>query len=379
MARLLIEGKIVQLFKRIIQGPWLPPDQSNSAYAWLAMLLFFAWKYLEGSGGPTEIVLALCSLALFGLLYFSSFWLKKNASIFVSLALCALGLVWAPFNPGASVFIVFAAASCASIQPTKSGYAVLGLILALVIVEVFLLQLPSGFWVPALLVSSAIGPATIMQTALGRSRQTLLRSQEEVAHLATIAERERISRDLHDLLGHTLTLITIKAELAGKLLDRDPAACRKEIADIEVTAREALGEVRSAVSGYRKIGFTHELANAAACLSAANIVLTTSIANIGLHAGCENILTLSLREAVTNVVRHAQASQCEIALGAEDDWITLRITDNGKLAHNAVQPGNGLTGMRERIVAMGGQLILDTANGWSLHIRLPLPPRESTA
>ncbi|MET3108626.1 two-component system sensor histidine kinase DesK [Oxalobacteraceae bacterium GrIS 2.11] len=363
--------------QRVIQGPWLPEHQSNSAFAWLSMLIFFFWRYINQSVSMTEIILAALSTLVFLLLYFSNFWVKSSVGAVIVGAICLLGLVWAPVNPGASVFIVFSAASCASIQPNRYAYASLALILALVAAEVYFINISAEFWIPGLLVSSSIGVATIMQTSLRRSREKLIRSQEEVAYLATIAERERISRDLHDLLGHTLSLITIKAELAGKLIGRDLQACQQEIADIEQTARNALSEVRAAVTGYRKVGLTHELANAASCLIAANIELKTHIDQVQLSATSENILSLALREAITNVARHSGARQCEIQLITEGHWIVLKIKDNGtRLSDTSeVMPGNGLTGMRERVAAMGGRITMEVQQGLSVQVHLPIESR----
>lgn len=363
----------MSFIQRAIKGPRLPANQSNSAYAWLGMLVFFVWKYLDGNGSRLEIAVALISLLIFLLLYFASFWIQGRMSYLLIASICAIGLIWAPFNPGASVFIVFSAASCAAIQSNKSAYTSLACILASVVLAVVALKLPADFWVPALVVSGAIGVATIMQSTVRRSQEKLIRSQEAVAHLATIAERERISRDLHDLLGHTLSLITIKAELAGKLIGRDVQACQQEIADIEKTARNALSEVRAAVSGYRAVGITHELAHAASCLTAADIRLTTQVDEVRLSAAAENILSLALREAVTNVARHSKAKNCSIRLASEGKWIVLTIEDNGDGLSdpNSLKPGNGLNGMRERVSAIGGQIVMASLPGLSLQIRLP--------
>ena len=363
----------MSFIQRAIKGPRLPANQSNSAYAWLGMLVFFVWKYLDGNGSRLEIAVALISLLIFLLLYFASFWIQGRMSYLLIASICAIGLIWAPFNPGASVFIVFSAASCAAIQSNKSAYTSLACILASVVLAVVALKLPADFWVPALVVSGAIGVATIMQSTVRRSQEKLIRSQEAVAHLATIAERERISRDLHDLLGHTLSLITIKAELAGKLIGRDVQACQQEIADIEKTARNALSEVRAAVSGYRAVGITHELAHAASCLTAADIRLTTQVDEVRLSAAAENILSLALREAVTNVARHSKAKNCSIRLASEGKWIVLTIEDNGDGLSdpNSLKPGNGLNGMRERVSAIGGQIVMTSLPGLSLQIRLP--------
>ena len=364
--------------QRLIKGPWLPPHQSNSAFAWLTMLVFFFWRYFSQAVGPLELALAVLTTIVFLVLYLSSFWADGWTGFAIIASIAALGLSWAHTNPGGSVFIVFAAATCAIIRSPRFAYLCLALIIGAVTIEVLVLDLQSEFWVPAFLVSGAIGAATIMQTNLRRSQQKLLRSREEVAHLATIAERERISRDLHDLLGHTLSMITIKAELAGKLLQRDPSACQQEIADIEKAARTALNEVRSAVSGYRQVGLTHELANAASSLAAAQITLRTRSDHLRLNAATENILSLALREAVTNVIRHSGADSCSIDVAAQDGWVTLRVSDNGQhlpdLLH--LQSGNGLTGMRERVEANGGRVTLQIDGGLCLQIDLPQQSQE---
>ena len=184
---------------------------------------------------------------------------------------------------------------------------------------------PYSFLIPALTMGLSVGVATVMDASLRRSREQLLRKQEEVEHLATIAERERISRDLHDLLGHTLSLITLKAELAGKLLERDAAACGREIADIEQSARNALAEVRSAVSGYRQAGLAHELANARVALASAGVTLDSALEPIALGAAAENVLALVLREAVTNILRHAGARRCDFIFATQFQATLLQI------------------------------------------------------
>jgi hypothetical protein len=124
-----------------------------------------------------------------------------------------------------------------------------------------------------------------MEGGLRASRKQLLRKQEEVEHIARIAERERISRDLHDLLGHSLSLIALKAELAGKLAGRDLEACKREIADIETSARRALAEVRTAVTGYRDSGLSGALASARASLAAAGVELREEVQQFAPGAG----------------------------------------------------------------------------------------------
>jgi len=228
-----------------------------------------------------------------------------------------------------------------------------------------------NFLLQAIAIGLPAGIAAIMDTSLRRSREQLLRKQEEVEHMATIAERERISRDLHDLLGHTLSLITLKAELAGKLAGRDIAACKQEIGDIERCARNALSEVRAAVTGYRLTGLQHELATARASLAAAGIELQADVAWFTVPAAAENVMALALREAVTNIIRHADASRCDVSLVLEGGVILFRIADNGA-GGKSIENGNGLTGMQERVLALGGQLALRVEQGLALELRLPM-------
>ena len=141
-------------------------------------------------------------------------------------------------------------------------------------------------------------------------------AQEEIEHLAKVAERERIARDLHDLLGHTLSLITLKAELARKLVDRDPQRAKQEMQDVEHTSRAALADVREAISGYRGQGLAAELLRARQTLETAGITVDCEASEVPLSPAQETVLALALREAVTNVVRHAQAQTLQRPPGA---------------------------------------------------------------
>ncbi|ADV66705.1 sensor histidine kinase [Deinococcus maricopensis] len=178
--------------------------------------------------------------------------------------------------------------------------------------------------------------------------------QAEKERLAQQAERERISRDLHDLLGHTLSVIALKSELAGKLAGRDPARAAQEITDVARISRDALQEVRAAVRGYRGSGLTAELARAKIALDTAGVTLDLDTDAPDLPPATEYAMELVLREAITNVVRHAGASRVQVSVTGDADAFTLRITDDGRGMRGA--EGTGLTGMRERVRAHGGTL-----------------------
>lgn len=368
--------KLYSSLRRLARQPWAPPSRGNAPYVWVLMLAFLAWKYWYATPSALETTLLIVTLLLFVPLYFYSYWTRGPRRALVIAITCAVGAVWAPYNIGASTFFIFACSMCSGIVSLRRAYATVAAVIAAALATAWAIPAHGlEFLFPALVVGPLVGVGSINDARLSRSRALLLRKQEEVEQIATIAERERISRDLHDLLGHTLSLITLKAELAGKLFERDPAACRREIADIERSARAALSEVRSAVSGYRQSGFAHELDSARASLAAASVELHADISAAALPAAFENVMSLALREAVTNIVRHAGASSCELSLAEVQGVLVLKIADNGKRLLDAgqVKRGNGLAGMAERAAALGGNLALRVEQGLLLELRLPLP------
>jgi two-component system sensor histidine kinase DesK len=360
--------------RRALQFPWVPARLGIAPYVWPSSFGFFIWKYLYVPPTVTEITCLLLSIAVFFPIYFASFWSKGKRSVLFALLSTLLGALWAPHNFGANTFFIFACGMCAGIEQRRHAYAMLTCILLVAVTASLSLgSEPLAFIIPTMIVGIPVGISSIADVRVRRTNETLLRKQEEVEHIARIAERERISRDMHDLLGHTLSLITIKAELAGKLVGRDAAACQREIKDIEHCARDALAEVRAAVTGYRQTGFAHELAGAKASLAAAQVEMTIDMQDCELTPALENVLALALREAVTNIVRHAGATRCTVTLSGDEQMIVFRISDNGqKLAAGApVRHGNGLTGMGERVAGLGGQLAVIAANGLSLEMTLP--------
>ncbi|MFF5112426.1 sensor histidine kinase [Streptosporangium sp. NPDC000509] len=181
----------------------------------------------------------------------------------------------------------------------------------------------------------------------------LRQAQEEVARLAASEERLRIARDLHDLLGHSLSLIVLKSELAGRLAESGSERAVAEIRDIESVARQALVEVRDTVTGYRQRGFSGELDGARAALEAAGTRLTIRLAGPPLPEELDELLGWAVREGVTNVIRHARATRCEIEVTMDETAATLKIADDGRGTATDGQ-GSGLTGLTERVRAAGG-------------------------
>jgi two-component system, NarL family, sensor histidine kinase DesK len=205
-----------------------------------------------------------------------------------------------------------------------------------------------------------------------------------VQRLARVAERERIGRDLHDLLGHTLSLIAIKSELAAKLFERDRAAAAREIADVTNIAREALKQVRTAVTGIRAAALEGELASARLLLETTGVALKYEHDGALLPAEVETALAMIVREAVTNIQRHAGAGQALIRVALDERAVAgatgtghgkavlLHVSDDGRGGITA--PGNGLAGISERVKSLGGTLHIESPRGKGsvLCVRLPL-------
>jgi two-component system sensor histidine kinase DesK len=368
-------NRIRQGIDRLWTGPWIPPEQGRMPYFWLLSLAYMFWKYAYVAPSAFEVAMLVLTLVVFFALYCASYWARGWQVAACMVAGCLIGAAWVRWNAGAGTFFIFACAMAARIMHLRrallaiAGVMLLGVFASLLVEPT---QMRLLFLMPILTISLPVGIGSVMDARLRRSRQELLRKQEEVEHMATIAERERISRDLHDLLGHSLSLIALKADLAGKLVQRDAAACAREIGDIEASARQALGEVRAAVSGYRESGLAHALAGARASLAAAEVELIEQVDRIDLAPATEHVLALALREAVTNVVRHAGARRCSLSLGREGASVVLRVADDGERLHGSQpRPGNGLSGMQERVAAIGGKLALHAGAGLALELKVP--------
>jgi two-component system, NarL family, sensor histidine kinase DesK len=201
---------------------------------------------------------------------------------------------------------------------------------------------------------------------IARANRTLLEARAEVARLASEAERNRIARDLHDLVGHSLTAITVKSNLARQLAENENSPALKEITEVEQLSRQALADVRAAVSGYREVTLAAELARARELLRASGIVADIPTATEPADPAAQELFGWAVREGVTNVVRHAHATRCTVAVSTA----VVTITDDG--AGEAAADGNGLIGLRERADANGALVTAGPVEpqGWQLRVAL---------
>jgi len=355
-------------------------SRSGWAYIWLAYVGFlFIDPILEPS--LRLWIGTIAALAIFlGIFvgYVRSTDEGSPIRFWMIAAIFVLGLITFPWNPGASTFFVYAAAFLPF--TFKSTRLVLSLFLIetlIILAEGYLFRSHGGpFFIEwpntliAIFLVLIIGTGNIFFAQQKRADHKLRLAQEENLALAAVAERERIARDLHDVLGHTLSVIVLKAELAGRLIELDPQRAAKEISDVEKTARTALSEVREAIGGYRSQGLPVEMELARSTLQAAGVALACESPLPQLHAAEETVLCLAVREAVTNIVRHAQATHCAMRFArSADGYHSLLITDNGTPLQ--LHEGNGLRGMRERVQSLGGRLSITTDPGVTLLIELP--------
>ncbi len=186
--------------------------------------------------------------------------------------------------------------------------------------------------------------------------EELGRTREKLAVAAVSAERLRFSRDLHDLLGHTLSMVVVKAEAVRRLAPRDTEAAMRHAADIEAIGRQALTEVREAVTGYRDASLAFELDSARAALAAAGVDCVVKESGPALSRETDMLLSWVVREGITNVVRHSGARRCVITLRRDRDPVLVEISDDGAGGAAGDEDGSGLRGLRERLAAAGGRL-----------------------
>lgn len=311
--------------------------------------------------------------ATFLILYFLVAELKGRRQTVAFVLFVLYVFLYYPLNQEAYVLFVYPFAMlCLFLTRWRSVFLVLMAMMAGVVAETLYLGRPFATAESVLFYCVIFGISNFAFAQQARTNSLLERANSEIERLSQEAERERIARDLHDLLGHTLTVITVKLDLARRLLSHDSGRARNEIVEAEQTARNALAEVREAVSGYRAAGLDLEISRARRSLLAAEVKLTTTVAPVNLSSSQVNVLCLALREAVTNIVRHAHATVCHVALFAKDRTIHFTIEDNGR--GGQIREGNGLRGMRERLQSMAGDLkpTGSAQGGTSLEITLPL-------
>jgi len=344
---------------------WVP-------YVWLVFLAFFIVPpILDPHTTVRDWQITIAATAIFLVLYFRLFWTGPPGNYFLIAGMAAMGLGLGHINPGACVFIIYTASFIPWTipKPRWAFVGVAGLITALGVDAVFF-HAPASFWSTSMIVSIGVGFSNTYFAEKNRANVKLRMAQDEIEHLAKVAERERIARDLHDVLGHTLSLIIVKSTLAGKLLEIDPAKAKNEIADIEKVSREAMADIRNTLRGYSTYKLCEELQRAKSALESAGVTVESVATELTMSPALESVAALIMREAVTNVVRHAHARHCSLRVARNNGNCVLEVQDDGRGGFQA--EGNGMRGMRERVEALGGTVMRDTSAGTKLRFEFPL-------
>jgi two-component system, NarL family, sensor histidine kinase DesK len=246
----------------------------------------------------------------------------------------------------------------------------------------FITQLP-------FMLVSVVGVILLPVTNYNRNKNDQLQGQLEdankrISELVKLEERQRIARDLHDTLGQKLSLIGLKSDLAGKLMTQDTERAQAEINDVRQTARTALQEVREMVTRMRGTRLTDEIFRIQQILKAAQIELTFegTLEPENLSLMNENVISMCLKEAVNNIVKHSNATACSIVIESTETDLVARVKDNGTgFVTDARNRGNGLRGMRERLEFVNGSMELTSGEGTTLVLRVPnvlrMPDKEA--
>ncbi len=347
------------------KSPWVDAVHLLWSFWIFSTPLFghFSWKWA---------LLTVLTYPVFLGLYAKCCVASRRIAPRYALGLVGFALVLLPWYPSGLTYFVFGCVMMISNHISLRRYLLMLTGLNLLCVgEAWLLGYPWQAVIPIPVTTFIIGLIVNAERSSEAKDAELQLSQDEMRRLAATAERERIGRVLHDLLGHTLSLITLKLELSRKLFDRDTEAARREVMEAEKVARHALAEVRSAVTGIRAADLAAELASARLLLASSGVHLDYAHPPADLPPDVERGLSLILREAATNIARHAEARSASIRWQREHASVGMTVSDDGRGGLGS--EGNGLSGMRERVRALGGNLSIESPRGQGTRLSVTAP------
>ena len=364
-------------------------------HAWLVCLLFPFVSLASEASVSWHFALGLIALLFFAIGYTWLMWphpvssraqARPRLAFLLFVALSLLVLVFSLVDGPAWLWLFIGVSAIAGMMlPMRSAFAA---VVLFTLLPLFIIVGMKGgivgvewWWLIALmLLVRGLGLDMIGVARMSSAIRALHTARRELARLKVEEERVRLARDLHDLLGHTLSMITLKSELARLLIREDPDRCAQELSEIEQVARQTLREVREAVAGYRQPRLESELNGARQLLEAARIDAQIEMTTGELPPVIDAILAWTVREGVTNVIRHSRAQHCFIRLTREHESVCAEvINDEGQGAHveSTAAKGVGLSGLRERVAALGGRmeagpLTMDDQGRFRLHVELPI-------
>ena len=377
-------GDFVRDVTNQFRGPTRGRGRAFPALVWLGFILFPLVDAVATSGSTVGRILTIAgalafvtSYVLLVLSWRRRAWTGLAVLLFTGMIGSAIALTLAS-GPGWGFLFTYAAAVVALFSPTNIGWAGVVSCAALASGCSALAGASPSAVISYGVTALGIGLLMVLLRDLRVRNEELSEARAELAEAAVAQERERFARDLHDLLGHTLSVITLKAELAGRLLPDRAEEAAVEVAEVEQVARQALTEVRLAVSGYRQPTLDGELAGARMALSAAGIAASLEAPDVSLTPDVEAVLAWAVREGATNVIRHSAAKNCTIRITPGLANATVEVIDDGRgagepLAADGVRDGHGLEGLRERAEALHGRVEAGPVGDGGFRLAISIP------
>jgi two-component system, NarL family, sensor histidine kinase DesK len=359
----------------------IPKNTGLSIYVWIIFCIL-PFYFIIRSESFIDIILGIVMLILFFIAYRLTF-ISKTGLVYLWVSLQMAISIFATLDFGYVYFALFLAFFIGNIK-RLGGFLTLYIVhltttIATITISFFINTSLFTSQLPFVIVS-LIGVILLPFTMYARNKREELENQlesanKQISRLSIIEERQRIARDLHDTLGQKLSLIGLKSDLAGKLMSKNPVAARNEISEIQATARTALTEIRQMVSDMRRIKLSEELKQIQQILTAAqiNFKIEGKPELLNTPLLIENVLSMCLREAVTNIVKHSHATVCNVQIDQTPKEVLIKIQDNGVGISDPSRSsgGFGLQSMRDRLEFVNGCLEISSDNGTLLTIRVP--------
>jgi len=335
----------------------------------LVYLGFYFLPWFFKAPSYQDVIAATIAIGVFVPIFIHGFHQSGLSCLRYVAATSLIGFAVSPFFGTHGIFHIYAMSQLGNMRPERTAWiSAVGLT---IVFSVFALLTQMTWWdfgFP-ILMGIVTMISMISQSDRVEQNELLERSIDLEQHLATLAERERIAQDLHDLLGQTLTMVSLKSELAERLLDEKPSMAKQELSEIRDATKTALRDMRQAVTGMNSTTLKAELQQAKRVLSAANIALTVRGDIPSFNAEVDNELGLSVREAMTNVVRHSLAKKATFNILQVDDNVIIDVEDDGNAG--LIVEGSGLSGLIKRIQKLGGTAHLEQNPGLKISMQIP--------
>ena len=348
-----------------------PSPYSDKSWIWLIFSLYYFVPLYYMPLNPIGNTLLIGAYFIFIAIFLWASTLSRRQVWMPILGIILLALVITPYTPGSSTFFTYVAFLIGFCYSTRIYLAITGLLIGLIVALQFHFDYPIPFFaLPAISGVITVSAWGYIEKLRFDARIRWIQSRQEIEQLAVIAERERIARDLHDILGHSLSSIALKAELAEKLLIQNkPQDAQQHLSELHQVARNSLSLVRQTVSGYKHRGLSGEVMELCDKLRQKGFMveLTGEIPQLSPRA--ETAMILALTELTTNILRHSKGNHCHIEFSRDDEKVLVCMRDNGIV--KKLVPGKGLTGIQERLQAVAGDLKSSITSGCEFLISLP--------